>query len=259
MSVLIWWISHCCVYWHQWIIPSWDSTLRRYSYFSPFQEDICTSEKVWFGGFMYMGFSDWPAFPPTVLPRRRNDVFGIYFIKWCFWDLFHLATFRMNSTLTMSVFLNSLISLGSNPKSKLFLCSNSSVSGPENRELSQHQEVIYPAPACVLSFRKPQLNSCHFNVHDSLMEAHLALDRWVQCQPLDCVCHMLESCFFCGGINLDDTENWKWNIVSWCLAENGDEDPEGMGKSTEWTNHGGKCPANSALNKVSCVVKQAKI
>lgn len=153
MSVLIWWISHCCVYWHQWIIPFQVSMLRRYSNFSPFQEHILTS-------------------------------------------------------------------------------------GPENRELSQHQERSYPAPAHVFSFRRPQLNPCHFNVHNSLMEAHLALDRRVQCQPLDCVCHMLESCFLlCGGFNLDDTEDWKWNIVSWCLAESEDENPEGMGKweSTEWT------------------------
>lgn len=99
MSVLIWWISHCCVYWHQWIIPSWDSTLRRYSYFSPFQEDIYTSEKVWFGGFMYMGFSDWPALPPTVLPRRRNDAFGIYFI----WQhLGWIAHWPCQSSLTVS-------------------------------------------------------------------------------------------------------------------------------------------------------------
>lgn len=126
----------------------------------------------------------------------------------CFWSLFHLATFRMNSILAVLVFLNSFFCLGLNPKSKLFLCTTTSVSGPENRELSQHQELGYSAPAHAFSFRRPQVNSCHFNVHNSLMEAHLALDRRVQCQPLDCVCHMLESCFLlCGGFCLDDTED----------------------------------------------------
>lgn len=163
----------------------------------------------------------------------------------------------MNSTVTVLVFLNSFFCSSLNPKSKLFLCITTSLSGPQNRKLSQHWELGYPAPAHVFSFRRPQLNSCHFNVHNSLMEAHLALDRQVQCQPLDWVYHMLESYFLLCGASILMTLTTE-NEILWAgvllrvrmktLRARGSR----RAQNELWTNNrGGKWPASSALNKAS--------
>lgn len=82
-----------------------------------------------FGVFVYMGCTGWPAFPPTVVLRRTNSAFGVYFV-WQHLGL--IAHCLCQSFWTFSC-------LGLNLKSKFFLLITTLVPDREKRVLSQHQ------------------------------------------------------------------------------------------------------------------------